>query len=207
MDLKSDTLRGSLVPARWAIALQNGFQYNRRVALKPGLYQLRVGVREPGGGERYGTAAAWVEVPDLTRKRLAMSSLFLTDAVEANLAPATDGKEQAPSPSKIVQGVRHYRAGQPVLYLFRLYHATPPEQSAMDAVMQLEILRDEKVLMQTSWQPITERQIGKDAKGYQLGGQLASARIPAWIYDLRVSVKTGKIKKPVQRTIAFGIER
>jgi len=61
--------------------------------------------------------------------------------------------------------------------------------------------------MQTPWQPITERQVGKDAKGYQIGGQLAPARIPAGTYDLRVSVKTGKMKKPVQRTIAFGIER
>jgi VWFA-related protein len=213
VDVKSDMLRGSLLPSRWSLALQNGFVYTRRVPLKPGLYQLRVGVREPNGGERYGTAAAWVDVPDLTKKRLAMSSLFLTDAVEANLTKTADetgpapSPSPSPSPSKVVQGIRFYKAGQKLIYLFRVYLGPKPDETSAGAQMKLEILKEEKVVMDSPWGPVGDRMLGKDAKGYQLGGQIGSVQIPPGIYELRVSVKSDKMKKPVQRTIAFGIER
>ena len=50
--------RPQLERARGAV-----YRYTRRLALKPGLYQIRVGVRDEQTGQ-IGTAAAWVEVPD-----------------------------------------------------------------------------------------------------------------------------------------------
>ena len=134
VDLKSETISGALTSARLEIARQNGFLYNRRVPLKPGLYQIRVGVREPAN-ERTGTAAAWIETPDLSKKnRLALSSLFLSDAVAMGIQePASNnGQGDALSASKLVQGIRHYNAGQPVVYFFRLYN-TANDQAETDA--------------------------------------------------------------------------
>src|SRR5262245_37015754 len=145
VDLKSETISGALTSPRLEIARQNGFLYNRRVPLKPGLYQIRVGVREPSN-DRTGTAAAWIETPDLSKKnRLTLSSLFLSDAVTTGTRePASnDGKGDAPSASKLLQGVRHYAAGQPVVYFFRIYNAES-EKAESDAVMQIEIMQDEK---------------------------------------------------------------
>lgn len=207
VDLKSETINGNLAPERLELAKQNGFQYARRVQLKPGLYQIRAGVREPAN-ERLGTAAAWVETPDLSKKKLALSSLFLSDAVIAQVAPpaSNDGKGKAPSPSKQIQGIRYYRPGQPLIYFFRLYHTTASNKGEADTEMQIEILRDEKAIIQVPWQPATSRQLGKDAKGLVIGGQLALERMQPGIYDLRVSVKSSKMKRPVQRSVAFGIE-
>ncbi len=137
VDVKSETIKGNLSRERWEQAVQNGVQYVRRVALKPGLYQVRASVREPAG-ERMGTAAAWVETADLSKKRLAMSSLILSDEVKEQLASSN---EAAPLTSRLAQGIRYYRNGQPLIYFFRLYHATEP-----DAVMQIEILKDESRL-------------------------------------------------------------
>jgi VWFA-related protein len=208
VDLKSEMINGNLAPARLELAKQNGFQYLRRVQLKPGLYQVRVGVREPAN-ERMGTAAAWIETPDLSKKKLALSSLFLSDAAVAQVAtPASnDGRGNAPLPSKQIQGIRHYRLGEPLIYFFRLYHAAAKDSGETDTEMQIEILQDEKAIIRVPWQPASSRQLGKDAKGLVIGGQLALEQMQPGIYELRVSVKSQKMKRPVQRSVAFGIER
>ncbi len=207
VDLKSETINGNLAAARLEVAKQNGFTYLRRAQLKPGLYQVRVGVREPAN-ERAGTAAAWVETQDLSKKnRLGLSSLFLNDAsVIATREPASNNSAGAsPSLSKLIQGIRYYRAGQPVVYFFRLYNSAS-DRAETGAEMLIEIMKDEKPAITVPWQPVTTRQIGKDAKGLIIGGQLAMDKIPAGIYELRVSVKSSKMKRPLQRSVAFGIE-
>jgi VWFA-related protein len=50
--------------------------YNAKVPLKPGLYQVRVAVRDAKTGF-VGSAAQWIEIPDLTGKKLALATLLL----------------------------------------------------------------------------------------------------------------------------------
>jgi VWFA-related protein len=207
VDLKSETINGNLTPARMEVAKQTEFEYNRRVQLKPGLYQIRVGVTEPAN-ERTGTAAAWIETPDLSKKnKLAISSLLLIDARQVGIQEPASNNSQAAAPqlSKMVQGVRYYKADQPVVYFFRLYN-TANDKAETDVMMEIEILQDEKTILTIPWQPVTTRQLGKDAKGLVVGGQLVMRSIQPGIYDLRVSVKEPKMKRPVQRSVAFGIE-
>jgi VWFA-related protein len=207
VDLKSETISGALLPARLEAAKQNGFQYNRRVQLKPGLYQIRVGVTEPAN-ERTGTAAAWIETPDLSKKnKLALSGVFLSDAqiVSAQQPAANNEKGAAAPSSKLLQGIRYYKADQPVVYFFRLYNMAT-DRPETDTLMQIEILQDEKPILTIPWQPVTTREIGKDAKGLVIGGQFALRNIQSGIYDMRVSVKDSKTKRPVQMSAPFGIE-
>lgn len=56
-----------------------GLRVNPRMALAPGRYQLRVGVRESGAGE-LGSVFYDLDVPDFTKSGLAMSGLLLTAA-------------------------------------------------------------------------------------------------------------------------------
>jgi hypothetical protein len=207
VDLKSEAIRGDLAPARLDLARENGFLYSRRLQLKPGLYQVRAGVREPAN-ERIGTASAWIETPDLSKKnRQALSSLFLSDAATMGIEDQTpkNSRGDAPSLSKLVHGIRYYRAGQPIVYFFRLYNMAN-DKAETEAVMQIEILKDEKSEVTMPWQPVTTRQIGKDAKGLIIGGQLAMPKIQPGIYELRVSIKGSGMNRPVQRSVAFSIE-
>src|ERR1051325_10508304 len=55
---------------------QNDILFTYPAKLEPGLYQVRVAARDDKGGKA-GSAHAWIEVPDLTKKKLAMSSLLL----------------------------------------------------------------------------------------------------------------------------------
>jgi hypothetical protein len=207
VDLKSENLQGNLTPERLEVAKQNGFQYNRRVQLKPGLYQIRAGVTEPAN-ERTGTAAAWIETPDLSKKnKLALSSLFLTDAMAMGIQePASNnGHGEESAPSRLLQGIRYYKSGQPIVYFFRLYNALN-DKAETDATMQIEIMQDEKPILTTPWQPAATLQLQKDAKGLAIGGQLGLRNVKPGIYDLRVSVKGPKMKRPVQISVSFGIE-
>lgn len=56
---------------------------NPRMTLPPGRYQLRVGVRESGGGEM-GSVFYDLHVPNYAEERVAMSGLLLTDTAAAS---------------------------------------------------------------------------------------------------------------------------
>ena len=50
--------------------------YSHKMPLKPGLYQVRVAVRDEKSG-RVGSSAQWIEIPDLSSKKLALATLLL----------------------------------------------------------------------------------------------------------------------------------
>jgi VWFA-related protein len=81
LTLRPDTyerVRGSIV------------RMNPRIALPPGRYQLRVGVRETGAGEM-GSVFHDLQVPDYNASGLAMSGLLVTDqAARQQFSPHAD---------------------------------------------------------------------------------------------------------------------
>jgi VWFA-related protein len=55
--------------------------YNFQSPLKPGLYQVRVATRDSKSG-RTGSAMQWIEIPDLTSRKLSLSSLLLGETTK-----------------------------------------------------------------------------------------------------------------------------
>lgn len=203
VDVKSENLKGSLLPARYEIAKSGSLDYSRRIALKPGLYQIRTGVRE-AGTERIGTSTAWIEIPNLSKKKITPSSLMLSDEIRSGVqAERQKGIEALPS--VVRGGIRYYLKKQPIIYFFHLYNVQMTEASLAEVEMQIEILKDEKPVLSVPWQSITTRLLGKDEKGVTIGGQLGVG-LPAGIYELRISLKDSKQKRPVNCIIPFGIE-
>jgi VWFA-related protein len=73
-------------------AVRNGITYRKSIAVRPGFLQARVAARDDGNG-LLGSAAQWVEVPDRTKKRLALSSIVvLGDGEEVGSVPAADAR-------------------------------------------------------------------------------------------------------------------
>jgi VWFA-related protein len=192
----TETIRGSLSVAEVEAARRNGFHYSKRMSLKPGLYNIRIGLMEVST-DRVGTAAAWLEVPNLSAGKLTLSSILLTkDSAESTTPPGKPG-EQTP----LVLGVTNYRTGKPILYYLMIYNGR--EDSGLK--MQWEIAESGKVIHQTEWQPVTSRIIGRDKRGIEIGGQLSLALQPG-LYELRVSITDSKSKQAAQRTAVFAIE-
>ncbi len=192
----TETIRGAMSVSEVEAAKKTGFHYSKRLALKPGLYNIRLGLREIGT-DRVGTAATWLEVPNLGQGKLTLSSILLTkDSVET-AAPRGSGGGGAPA----ALGVAYYNTGSPVLYYLMIYNA----RAESDLTMQWEIAEAGKVIHRTEWQPVASRLIGRDKKGIEIGGQLTLTLQPG-LYELRISVTDSKSKQTAQRTVAFAIE-
>lgn len=205
MESVSSNVQGTLTPDRLALARQNGFRLSRRLTLKPGVYQARVGVLETGT-DRIGTATAWVEVPNLARSKLALSSLILLDAPGAGTTTVADGKTEVLGSSKMLQGVRLYPWNQLCAYFLRVYcGAKTPADSNL--VVQTEIVMAGKPIRQDEWQRLTAGEVDKDSKGWvSIGGQVNLAGLKPGLYELRITVKDPQSKQTAQRIAVFGIE-
>jgi len=77
VEVTSKTVALRLTDRDFAEALQNGVRYRFSVpAKRPGLYEVRVAVRDTGSGQ-VGSAREFVEVPDLRKDKLAASGLLV----------------------------------------------------------------------------------------------------------------------------------
>ncbi|HKE03783.1 MAG TPA: VWA domain-containing protein [Blastocatellia bacterium] len=67
----------NLDDARYRLAMKKGFSYTDDFVIKkPGAYQFRAVIRDPETG-RLGSAGQFIQVPDLSKNRLALSGLVL----------------------------------------------------------------------------------------------------------------------------------
>jgi VWFA-related protein len=83
----SQTVTSNFSPEEYKQAQANGISFTGHALLPPGYYQLRAVVRDVDTG-RLGTISQYLEVPDLAKKRLTMSSVFLygVDLAQGNKA-------------------------------------------------------------------------------------------------------------------------
>jgi VWFA-related protein len=191
----TETIRGAMSAAEAEAAKRTGFHYSKRIGLKPGVYNIRLGLRE-AGTHRVGTAATWLEIPNLSQGKLAISSILLTkDSVEPSTLSTGAGR------SNSSLGVACYKSGAPILYYLMIYNAR--EES--DLTMHWELAEAGKVIHKTEPQAVASRQIGRDKKGIEIGGQLALTLQPGF-YELTISITDKKSKQTSQRSVPFVIE-
>lgn len=110
--------------------VQNGLTYTADVPVKkPGIYQLRIVVRDQASG-RMGSASQFLEAPDLTQARLTVSGLSLrglaTDGAQAQTESALPTAETAlaavAGPSDPT--VRRFQPGTTLSYSYQIFNAT-----------------------------------------------------------------------------------
>jgi hypothetical protein len=205
VDGTSAHAEGQLAPERLAQAKTAGYKFSHRLTLKPGVYQARIGVREEGT-DRVGTAAAWVEVPEVAHEKLEMSSLILRNPLDITPA-ATEGINVSELEQvKMVQGIPLYARNDFCDYSFRVYRGPQPSADS-ELLMMKELLRDGNPLKQEQWHSISAEQKNIDTKGwFDLDGEVDTSGFDPGIYELRISVKDAKSNKTVQRTAVFGVE-
>ena len=199
----TEKVQGDLLPDRLEKAKQSGYRFMRPLSLKPGLYQIRIGVREPST-ERVGTAVAWIDVPDSVKGKLTTSSVFLIDKAQTVDAAVMAGSDSNESQSRIRDGIRFYKQGSEMTYNLRIYQ----KNGATDdntLSMQTQIADSGVVLKQGDWQQIGSRIIAKHTAGIDVGDKIKLDMKPG-IYELRVSVKDEKTKHPIEQSVVFGIE-
>lgn len=194
----------ALTPEQYEQAKRSGFRYTTRLALKPGFYQVRFGVREVSS-ERLGTAVSWVEVPDLGKGKPALSSLFLVKEGDALQQTASTSEKRSGARPKLIIGRAVFKQGDSLLYRFVAYNTSGDSQTGGDATVKIEIVQGEKVIYAGEWRSLNSMAVRSDKRGTEAGGRLR-LNLGAGVYTLRVTVKDVKSKPAVQQTAEFEVE-
>jgi hypothetical protein len=157
----SQTVTAKLSEGDYKRALTTGLSYTAHADLLPGTYQLRGVVRDSETG-KLGSVSQYLEVPDLTKKRLTASSIFLF-----GVNPQPGSK---PEP---MTALRQLPRAQDLRYAVLVYNAKLAEgKSQLRA--QTIISRDGKIVYQEPEAPITSAvENNQVAKIGQLGLQKA----------------------------------
>ena len=129
------------------------FTYPAKLA--PGLYQVRVAARDAKTG-RAGSAHAWFDIPDLTKKKLTISSLLLGERTQSTMTNiSTTG---AINPVAL-SGSHRFRRESTLRFLVFAYNAAlSPTDQKPDVAIQVQVIRDDQPVITTAL-----RKIGTDS--------------------------------------------
>jgi hypothetical protein len=190
-----------LTAERHAQALKTGFVYNLRMPVKqPGPYQLRVALRDVGA-DRIGSASQFIDVPDLSRRQLTLSSLFIQGAEAGG---TSDGSVEVIDPDATL-AVRRFRRGAVTNYFCYAYNVARSSTGKPQVESEMRLLRDGVEVFRSGPQPPA---LSLDPNDLPVGGTLQlSPALTAGSYLLELSVTDRGAKTPrrATRTIDFEI--
>ena len=187
-------------------AIKNGrdLAYGYPVYVKPGLYQVRVGVRDETTG-RSGTAHGWIEIPDLSLGQLALSSLMLGSRNAAPEATNASAISDTP-PNPVALSINHSFSPNGFLrFLLLVYNAAlAPADSKPDIAVQVQIVRDEQPVTTTALKKISVAGI-TDVTKIPYAAEVSLEGLPAGRYLLQVTVVDRISKKSASQQSRFEI--
>jgi VWFA-related protein len=146
--------------------------WNQTLQLPPGLYQVRVAVRDNQTG-RTGGAIEWIEVPRIEPGRFSMSSLFLTER------PATE---------RARANVDHRFARTSALIFQTYVYDAAPNAGADNSPVWIgaQIFRGEQQIMIVAPRRIPQ-DTGRDSWRLSYSAEIALGQLPAGSYSLQVT--------------------
>ena len=196
--LETERTAMDVADADFGPLVSSGIPYQRAVALSPGRYQVRLGVREDATG-LLGSAWRRLEVPDLAEGRLTLSSLFLLREGAARASAAPDAGPVLNSAQALPRFDR-----EESLYL-QLYAYNPKRDAAgsIELVSQAEVLRGGVVLGTTAPEPMSE---GETRGTVPHLSRIGLQRFEPGDYELRVTVTDRNARALATRAASFTIE-
>lgn len=151
---------------------------------------MRVAARDSKGGQ-VGSAQEWIEIPDLTSRRVSLSSLVLgLSDVKAVQTKSAEG-----APSQVQVSVDHrFARGSRLRYLTFIYNAVQNQNGDLlpDISIQARLLRARQTIFVTPMDRVKVQ--SKDFARIAYGGEIPLNSVPSGQYILEVTV-TDQISK------------
>ncbi|HLL16329.1 MAG TPA: VWA domain-containing protein [Pyrinomonadaceae bacterium] len=200
---KTLTLKGDAVEAGGNATVggrgQVGTSFSHPVNA-PGLYQVRVAARDSASG-LVGSAFRWVEVSDMKARRLALSSLFISESGQP--PPQASGADAAP---EILKADRRFARSSRLLLQFQIYHAArkgddgPPE-----AEVEIKVLdNNNQAVLNAPPRKVSATPTG-DPSRLPYAAEIPLGKLTAGMYWLQVSVTDSRTRTPATRQIEFTV--
>jgi VWFA-related protein len=200
VDEFANTLDLNLQKQTYESALKRGFVATRTINVKPGVYQIRLFVREVGFGS-IGTANDYIEIPDMKADRLSTSSLFLSgQAVEQGKVEDTAGLGSTPSQR------RFQRQGE-FSYSMVIYNAKV-DNNQPQLEMRTRVLKGNRVVFSGDLRPVQMAQGSAPPTRIITGGEIKLLNLAPDDYTLQVTVRD-KLRKRgniVRTEMDFSVE-
>lgn len=171
--------------------------WNQQLMVPPGLYQVRVAVRDRQTG-RTGSAMQWIEIPDVTQGRLGLSSLFLGERSDEQQTKST-----GESPASVKVDVDHKFARTSVLRFQTYVYNAAPGANGPDVWIEAHILRNNQPVFRTSpaLVPVTN-----DLLRLPYWTEIPLGQLPSGRYVIEVSA-TDRVRNSItSQRISISIE-
>ena len=174
--------------------------WNQHLQVRPGLYQLRVAVRERSSG-RAGSTMEWIEVPKAASPQLAMSSLFLGERRAESSSDKSSVREPQAVPIEVDR-----RFGRTSVLRFQTYvynasrTAGPP-----DVWIDARILRGKQPVLTVSPNKIPP-DVSRDTWRLPYWSEVALSELRPGSYTLQVSATDRNSGASTSQSITFSIE-
>ncbi len=171
----------------------------RSAAKEPGPYQMRAAV-EDLSSKRVGSAAQFLEVPEVGSGRLALSGVLLK-GVPDSASPQAGVTPTSEAPAGLIDGVllepevRVLSPGDNAVYAFEIYDGL--KGNTPDLQMATAVIRDGKAVYQSPFAPVaaSPNSEGK-IRAIPVAATLALAPdMPAGAYTLEVTIRGANTKK------------
>ena len=214
VDSFSQNVGLNLRQATYEKILKSGFLFNRRVKLAPGFYQVRIAaVREKP--RQQGSAASWVEISDLSKKQLTLSSIFIAAEKEnifaTEKAPIQDQSERKVEDTSIIipkptQISRHLKTGSSMDFTVFAYNGKQDSNGERDLVIQSQIMSGSRVVFASPLSKINQLPESKNEAFLPYAARLSLDKFPPGNYELRLLVIDRTVKTTAKRSISFVID-
>jgi hypothetical protein len=183
-------------------ARAGGLTYGYPVYVGPGLYQVRVGVRDEKTG-RSGTAHGWIEIPDAGQ--LALSSLLLGVREQPTISNAAAISQDGPTPVEL--SIAHnFSANGYLRFLVFVYNAAlAPADAKPDVAIQVQVVRDAQPVVTTALRKVPTVDVTDPAR-IPYAAEIPLSGLPAGRYLLQVTVVDRVAKKSASQQTHIEIE-
>ncbi|HEV2707356.1 MAG TPA: VWA domain-containing protein [Pyrinomonadaceae bacterium] len=185
--------------------------YNYQARLKPGLYQMRVAARDAKSG-RTGSATQWITIPDLSSRRLALSSLLIGEwtgeaeskAVLDKVAASAAAADDALAGARLSVDRRFPRTSR-LRYVVFIYNASRGRAQSVspDITLQTQVLRGREVVLASP--PRTVSLAGQDPTRLPYAAEIPLSGLPPGRYVLEVTVADRNAKANAAQRVGFEV--
>jgi hypothetical protein len=187
----------TVVPQTPAQPAETNVIWGQQLKVKPGLYQVRVAVRERQTG-RTGSAMQWIEIPRLDQNRFSMSSLFLGERGSA-------GAEKSQGPQPIRVDVDHRFQRSSVLRFQTYVYNASRLAGDPDVWIQAHVMRGSERVFALAPSKIPP-DVTKDPARLPYWTEIPLSELPSGRYTLQVSATDRATNNNATQAISFSVE-
>jgi VWFA-related protein len=184
-----------------AKSYRNDITFTYPTRLQPGLYQVRVAARDDKSGKT-GSAHAWIEIPDLAKKKLTMSSLLLGERTQGVMTNVSN--QDGVNPIALSASHRFRRESTLRFLIFAYNTVLSSTDQKPDVAVQVQVIRDDQPVITTALRKINTEGV-LDLLRLPYAAEIPLSELLPGRYLLQVTVIDRVSKESTSRRTHFDV--